>query len=98
MKEGGAMETEKWREQYQTLPITPKYGPSYPLNDVSQRVLEIGQDDPFLVDGKPSSAQSEKFAMVPFDPTMNDPYSDLFQLDSEQRRSPNPTHDAPPTQ
>ena len=93
-KERRFTEAEKWREQYQTLQVTPKYGPSYPPNEVSQRVLVIGQDDTFLADeetiAEPTSAQSEKFATVPFDPTLDDSYPNVFQSDSERRRSPTP--------
>src|SRR5258706_3442918 len=94
MKERRVMEKEKWREQYQTLQITPKYGPSYPLNEVSQGVLMIGQDDTFLADeetiAEPTSPQSVKFATVPYDPTLDDSYPGVFRPDLEHRRSPNP--------
>jgi len=90
MMERRAMEKEKWREQYQTLQITPKYGPSYPPNDLSQRVLVIGQDNTFLADEETisdsTSAQPEKFATVPYDPTLDDPYPGLVQSDTEQRQ------------
>jgi hypothetical protein len=89
MMERRATEKEKWREQYQTLQITPKYGPSYPPNDFSQRVLVIGQDDEETI-AERTSAQSEKFATVPYDPTLDDSYPDLVQSDSEQGQSRNP--------
>jgi len=88
------VEKEKWREQYQTLQITPKYGPSYPPNDLSQRVLVIGQDNTFSADeetiSESTSAQPGKFATVPYDPTLDDPYPNLVQSDSEQRQPYNP--------
>ena len=93
-KERRVTEAEKWREQYQTLQITPKYGPSHPPNEVPQRVLMIGQDATGVADeettAEPTSAQSEKFATVPFDPTLDDSYPDPFRSASERRRSPNP--------
>jgi hypothetical protein len=107
MKERRDMEKEKWREQHRSLQITPKYGPSYPPNDYSQRVLVIGRDDTFAADeetiAEPTSAQSEKFATVPYDPTMDDSYPDLFRPSSEQRipRHPQSTpyrHEAEVTQ
>ena len=93
-KERRVTEAEKWREQYQTLQITPKYGPSHPPNEVSQRVLVIGQDDTLHADeetiAEQTSAQSEKFATVPFDPTLGDSYPGHLQSDLERGRSPNP--------
>ena len=93
MMERRATEKEKWREQYRSLQITPKYGPSYSPNDLSRKILVIGQDDTFFADeetiAEPISAQSEKFATVPYDPTLNDSHPDLFQPDSEQNQSRN---------
>jgi len=94
MMERRTMEKEKWRAQRQTLQTTPKYGPSYPQNDFSQGVLVIGKDETYTADeetiAEPTSAQSEKFATVPYDPTLEDPYPDLFKLELEQRQSRNP--------
>ena len=94
MVERRAVEKEKWREQYQTLQITPKYGSSYPPNDLSQRVFVIGQDNTVLADeetiAEPTIAQPEKFATVPYDPTLDHPYPGLGQSDSEQRQPYNP--------
>ena len=93
MKEKRAMEMEKWREQHRALQIVPKYGPTYPPNDFSERVLVIGRDDVFDGDDKtitePTSAQSEEFAMMPYDPSLDDSYPDL-KSDSERRQPRKP--------
>lgn len=91
MKEKRAMEMEKWREQHRALPIVPKYGPAYPPPDFSESVLVIGQDDKFVEnDGtitEPSSALSEVFATMPYDPSLDDSYPEPFKAGSERRQS-----------
>ena len=91
MKEKRGMEMEKWREQHRALPIVPKYGPSCSPHDFSEIVLVIGQDDKFVEnDGTitgPSSALSEVFATMPYDPSLDDSYPEPFKAGSERRQS-----------
>jgi len=89
MKERRDMEMEKWREQYRALQIVPKYGPGYPAVDFPERISVIGQVNTFSGDeetiAEPTSADSEKFATMPYDPTLNDSYPDLSKPDLKKQ-------------
>ena len=83
-KERRIIEKEKWREQRWVVQTVPGDGPSYPPNHFSPG---IGQSDGDKETIAATSASSENFATVPYDPTLNGSYPELYRPDSEQKYS-----------
>ena len=65
------------------------------LDDISESILVIGRDDKFVGDDKtiagPTSAQSEEFSMMIYDPSLDDSYPDKPDSERRQPRKPQRT-------